>query len=115
MWLLERARISIPGKKTAAFVLGMALLAWLVVSSNIHRILADLARLGPGLVVILALEFVADGFNTLGWWFTIPAAGRNGIYCRLFWVRSAGNALNQSIPAASLAGEPANPCVGGNR
>lgn len=85
----------------------MALLAWLVVSSNIHRILADLARLGPGLVVILALEFVADGFNTLGWWFTIPAAGRNGIYCRLFWVRSAGNALNQSIPAASLAGEPA--------
>ena len=99
--------ISLPGKKTAAFVLGAALLAWLVVSSNIHAILADLARLGPGLVVILALEFVGDGFNTLGWWFTIPAAGRNGMYRRLFWVRSAGNALNQSIPAASLAGEAA--------
>lgn len=99
--------ITLPKAQTAAFVLGIALLAWLVVSSNIRAVLMDLARLGPGLFVILALEFATDGFNTLGWWFTIPTAARNGIYRRLFWVRSAGNALSESIPAASLGGEPA--------
>lgn len=61
----------------------------------------------PGLIVILALEFVIDAFNTLGWWFTLPVAERVGTYRRLFWVRCAGSALNESIPAASVGGEPA--------
>lgn len=89
------------------FLLGAGLLAWLILSSGIGSILTDLSHVGPGLLVIIALEFVIDGFNTLGWWFTLPAAERAGTYCRLFLVRCAGNALNESTPAASLGGEPA--------
>lgn len=100
-------RINSRVKKTASFLLGAGLLAWLVASSGIGPIFADLSDVGPGLIVILALEFVIDAFNTLGWWFTLPVAERVGTYRRLFWVRCAGSALNESIPAASVGGEPA--------
>ncbi|MDR3566787.1 MAG: flippase-like domain-containing protein [Syntrophobacteraceae bacterium] len=94
-------------KGAASFLLGAGLLAWLVVSIGADSILADLSRVGAGLLVILALEFVVDALNTLGWWYTLPVAERKGVWRRLFWVRSAGNALNESTPAASLGGEPA--------
>ena len=88
-------------------MLGAGLLIWLSVSSGIGSILSDLSRVGPGLLVILILEFVIDAFSTLGWWFTLPVAERAGNYRRLFWVRCAGSALNESTPAASVGGEPA--------
>jgi uncharacterized protein (TIRG00374 family) len=94
-------------KKAASFLLGAGLLVWLVASSGIGSILDGLSRVGPGLFVILALEFVIDAFNTLGWWFTLPVAQREGTYCRLFWVRCVGSALNESTPAGSVGGEPA--------
>ncbi len=100
-------RINSRVKRAASFLLGAGLLVWLAVSSGIGSILADLSRVGPGLIVILALEFVIDAFNTLGWWFTLPVDERAGNYCRLFWVRCAGSALNESTPAASVGGEPA--------
>ncbi len=100
-------RINSSVKKTASWLLGAGLLAWLIASSGIGSILADLSRVGPGLLVILALEFVIDAFDTLGWWFTLPVGQREGVYRRLFWVRCAGNALNESTPAASVGGEPA--------
>jgi len=104
---LSAFRINSRVKKHAAFLLGAGLLVWLVVSSGIGSILAGLSRVGPGLLVILALEFVIDAFNTLGWWYTLPVGERAGTYRLLFWVRCAGNAINESTPAASVGGEPA--------
>jgi uncharacterized protein (TIRG00374 family) len=104
---LSSIRIISRIKKTAPFLLGIGLLTWLAVSSGISSILADLSRVGPGLIVILVLEFVIDAFNTLGWWFTLPVAERRGNYRLLFLVRCAGSALNESTPAASVGGEPA--------
>jgi uncharacterized protein (TIRG00374 family) len=104
---LSSFRIGSRLKKTAPLLLGAGLLAWLAVSSGIGSILSDLSRVGPGLFVILALDFAVDAFNTLGWWFTLPVEQRTGAYRRLFWVRCAGNALNESTPAASVGGEPA--------
>jgi uncharacterized protein (TIRG00374 family) len=100
-------RINSRVKRAASYLLGAGLLVWLAVSSGIGSILADLSRVGPGLFVILALDFVIDAFNTLGWWFTLPVAERAGNYRRLFLVRCAGSALNESTPAASIGGEPA--------
>lgn len=104
---MSPSRIGPRAARIASLLLGGALLAWLVVSSDVDSILADLSRIGPRLVVILGLEFAVDAFNTLGWWFTIPVAERAGIYGWLFWVRSAGTALNEATPLASLGGEAA--------
>jgi len=104
---LKALRISSRAKKAATFLLGTGLLIWLVVSSGIHSVLTDLSRVGSGMFIILALAFLTDAFNTLGWWFTFPVAERAGTCRRLFWVRYAGRALNESTPLASVGGEPA--------
>jgi uncharacterized protein (TIRG00374 family) len=93
--------------RIVSFLLGGALLAWLIVSNGAASIVADLGRVGPGVLIILAIEFGAHALNTLGWWFTLPTGERAGTYAWLFWVRSAGQAINESTPAASLGGEPA--------
>ena len=84
---------------------GAALLVWLVVSIGVDSIIADLARIGPRLLVVLALELAIEAFNTLGWWYVVPVAERSGTYGWLYWVRCAGNALNEATPTASLGGE----------
>lgn len=95
------------GIRIVSLLLGALLFTWLVLSSGIRSVLADLALVGPGLVIVLALEFLAHACNTLGWWFTLPVAKRTGTFGWLFWVRSAGQALNEATPVASLGGEPA--------
>ncbi len=96
-----------PVIRIVSVLLGAALLAWLVLSSDVASLLADLGRIGPRLFVILVLELVVDAFSTLGWWFTLPRAKRTGTYGRLFWIRSAGSALNEATPTATLGGEAA--------
>ncbi len=93
--------------RAAWILLGVALLACLIYESGPAKIVSDLALVGAGLIVVVALEFVVDGFNTLGWWFTFPPGLRTGSFRRLFFVRLAGTALNQTLPAASMGGEPA--------
>ncbi|MDO8432607.1 MAG: flippase-like domain-containing protein [Candidatus Binatus sp.] len=94
-------------QRAAWTMLGVALLCILIYESGPRRIVTDLSSVGIGLVAIILLEFIVDGFNTLGWWFTFPSELRRGSYRRLFFVRLAGTALNQTIPAASIGGEPA--------
>ena len=94
-------------KRVAWASVGVALLVILIYESGPTRIASDLQSVGGGLIVIIALEFVVDGFHTLGWWFTFPPDARRGTYWTLYFVRLAGTALNQTIPAASMGGEPA--------
>jgi glycosyltransferase 2 family protein len=88
-------------------VFGTLCLIVLIVESGLARISSDLGLIGSELLVVIALEFIVDGFNTLGWWFTFPAEKRAGAFPRLFFVRLAGTALNSLLPAASMGGEPA--------
>ena len=94
-------------KRVAWASIGIALLVVLIYESGPTRIAADLQSVGRGLIVVVAIEFVVDGFHTLGWWYTFPPEARRGSYWTLYFVRLAGTALNQTIPAASMGGEPA--------
>jgi uncharacterized protein (TIRG00374 family) len=100
-------RINTKTIRAASFLLGLGLIVWLILSTGVRSILNDLSRVGAGVILIFALELVADACNTLGWQYTLPANERRGTYCRMFLVRAAGNAINESTPAASLGGEPA--------
>jgi uncharacterized protein (TIRG00374 family) len=96
------------GRKRIAWAsLGALLLGCLIYESGPAKIVSDLGLVGGGLISIVALELVVDGFNTLGWWFTFPGDVRRGSFRTLFLVRLAGTALNQTLPAASMGGEPA--------
>ena len=93
-------------KQLTGASVGLALVAVLIYESGPAAILSDLKLIGRGLLAIIAIEFVVDFFNTLGWLFTLPAHHRRGQVGRLFLVRLAGTALNQAIPVASMGGEP---------
>jgi uncharacterized protein (TIRG00374 family) len=94
-------------RRVAWASVGATLLVVLIYESGPTRIAADLQSVGRGLIVVIAIEFVVDGFHTLGWWYTFPPEARGGSYWTLYFVRLAGTALNQTIPAASMGGEPA--------
>lgn len=92
--------------QAAALVLGLGFFAYLVYRIGVDSILRDLRAIGWGLGIIILLELVLDGFNTLGWRYTIPPANRHVGFWRLYLVRMAGSAFNQVIPSATMGGEP---------
>ncbi len=94
-------------RRGAWILLGVSLLVFLIYQSGPLRIASDLTLIGGGLAVVVALEFIVDGFNTFGWWLTFPPGLRAGTLPKLYFVRLAGTALNATRPAASIGGEPA--------
>jgi uncharacterized protein (TIRG00374 family) len=92
--------------QTAALFLGLGFFAYLVYHFGIDSILDDLATIGWGLGIIVLIELLLDGFNTLGWRYTFPPASRNVSFWRLYLVRLAGSAFNQVIPSGTMGGEP---------
>ena len=77
-------------KRLMGASVGLALVAVLIYESGPALILSDLKLIGGGLLAIIAIEFVVDFFNTLGWLFTLPPHHRRGQFGRLFLVRLAG-------------------------
>lgn len=88
------------------FVLGVALLAYLLNRFGSAKVWLDLRSIGWRLVAIVALEALVSAASARVWWHTLPSQTRRGYFARLFLVHLAGSALNQSTPGASLGGEP---------
>ena len=93
-------------RRFAGASVGLALIGILIYESGPMAILSDLRLIGRGLLGIIAIEFGVDFFNTLGWFFIFPAHLRSRLFGRLYLARLAGTALNQTVPAASMGGEP---------
>jgi len=98
--------LSRTAKRLIGASVGLALVTILIYESGPAAILSDLKLIGRGLLAIIAIEFVVDVFNTLGWFFSLPPDHRRGQFGRLYLVRLSGTALNQTMPAASMGGEP---------
>jgi uncharacterized protein (TIRG00374 family) len=87
-----------------AFLAGLALFAWLIFRIGPSVIGRNLARVGWGFALVLALESVTVTFLTLGWRRTLPA-GRRVPWASLAAMRLAGDAVNTLAPAAVVGGE----------
>jgi hypothetical protein len=88
-----------------SIILGIALLSFLVWKIGISELWEELARLGWGLVLLIAIEGVADIFHTLGWRRCLGGNQRSIPFFRLFRIRLAGYAINYLTPTATLGGE----------
>jgi uncharacterized protein (TIRG00374 family) len=89
-----------------ALVIGAAFFGYLIYSIGPAAILRDLHSMGWGLALIILLELGVDAMNTLGWRFTFPRHERHISFASLYLVRMAGTAFNQTLPSASVGGEP---------
>jgi uncharacterized protein (TIRG00374 family) len=94
------------GVRVLAFVLGAALLGYLLYGYGSARVWLDLQALGWRLAVIVALEVLVSAMSAQAWWYTLPRQTRHGCWRRLFAVQVAGSALNETAPGAPLYGEP---------
>lgn len=88
----------------ALLVLGAALFASLVASVGPEALWRDAARLGWGVVIIVAVEGLGDLFHTCAWQRCFHTAQRPGVL-RLWWPHLAGAAINYVTPTATLGGE----------
>lgn len=85
-------------------VLGGALFAWLVSQVGVASLWDDAARLGWGVVVIVAIEGVGDLLHTFAWQRCFHPGHRPRLL-RLWWPHLAGAAINYVTPTATLGGE----------
>ncbi len=90
-----------------AAALGVMLFVWFVREAGPARIVAAFVELGPRLPVLLLPYAGVYLFDTIGWAYAFPsAAGSQLSACELFRIRTAGEAVNNLVPSAYLAGEP---------
>lgn len=87
-----------------AFALGATLFLALLLRVGPERLWQDAAVLGWGLVLIVAIEGVADLVHTRAWRSCFAPGHRPGLF-RLWWPHLAGAAINFVTPTATLGGE----------
>ncbi len=87
------------------FVVGAALLIFLISRTGVDNLYADITLIGWGFVLVLAQEIVAHTANTLGWHFAISPEKRTVSFARLFVFRLAGDGINHLTPTATIGGE----------
>ena len=88
------------------FLLGIAVLAWLVFHIGLATLGAELQKLGINLVWVLLPSVAMYLLEALGWRMTLGRHAQKIRFDRLFLTRMAGEAINFTTPAAYLGGEP---------
>ena len=87
--------------------LGLLLLAFVIIETDMSEVAGQISKVGFGFLVILGIYFVAFSIDTFTWQLTIRSIPLNGLWAYRTWVlRMVGEAFNNVIPAASLGGEP---------
>ena len=92
---------------TAVLLLfGAAGLAWLLFHIGIPTLVAELQKLGTGVVWVLLPSVAMYLLEAWGWRVTLGRHAKKVPFHRLFLIRMAGEAVNFTTPAAYLGGEP---------
>ncbi len=93
--------------KIIFFIVGLALLGWVVQQTNIAETLELVSQIGWGFLLVLFFYFLAFLFDSLTWQMTVISAPLTPKWLyRFFNMRLAGEAFNNTLPAASMGGEP---------
>lgn len=107
----DREGLPVPARRVhllqwIALGAGLACFTALLHNVGLATLVEGLRQIGWRLLVVIALEFAIDGFNTLGWRSTFEPADRHVGFAWLYLARLAGTAFNQVLPAAAVGGEP---------
>ena len=90
--------------KLVLILLGLGLTTMLVRSVNLHALWHDLAAVGIGMTVILALHVAAIAIDGLAWRALLPVRGVRAL-ALLFWARWVRESANLLLPVAQVGGE----------
>jgi putative membrane protein len=92
--------------KLIFFILGVALLGFVISQTDITHALSLLRQIGWGFIAIFALYFVGFMIDVYAWQLATPGVPLDVKWLyRFFQVRLAGEAFNTVTPTASMGGE----------
>lgn len=93
--------------KVFYLLIGVALLGVVIVGIDLSEVGGQIAKVGFGILVILAIYFVAFAIDSFTWQMTIPSIPLNGLWAYRTWkLRMVGEAFNAVMPAGGMGGEP---------
>lgn len=86
---------------------GVALLAWVIAETDLVQVGGQISQVGAGILVILAIYFVAFAIDSATWHITIPSLRLNATWAYRVWkLRMVGEAFNTVMPGGGMGGEP---------
>ncbi|MCH7865661.1 MAG: flippase-like domain-containing protein [Proteobacteria bacterium] len=93
--------------KVFYLLIGVALLGVVIAGIDLSDVGGQMAKVGFGILVILAIYFVAFAIDSFTWQMTIPSIPLNGLWAYRTWkLRMVGEAFNAVMPAGGMGGEP---------
>jgi len=93
--------------KVFYLLIGVALLGVVIAGIDLSEVGGQIAKVGFGILVILAIYFVAFAIDSFTWQMTIPSIPLNGLWAYRIWkLRMVGEAFNTVMPAGGMGGEP---------
>jgi len=93
--------------KILYLLIGVALLAVVIAEINVAEVADQVARVGFGFAVILAVYLVAFVIDSVTWQMTIRGVPLNASWAYRVWkLRMVGEAFNTVMPGAGMGGEP---------
>ncbi len=88
------------------FLVGLGGMAYLIHKVGVAAILEKFTQLGWGLALLVFAFVVPSFFDSLGWRFAFKTLPRGLTQWRLFWIRVAGEAVNNTTWSMDMGGEP---------
>ena len=93
--------------KVFYLLIGVALLGAVIAGIDLSEVGGQIAKVGFGFLVILAIYFVAFAIDSFTWQMTIQSIPLNGLWAYRTWkLRMVGEAFNAVMPAGGMGGEP---------
>ncbi len=86
---------------------GIALLGLVLAETDLAEAGAHVAEVGFGIVVLVAIYFIAFAIDSVTWQMTIRSVPLNPLWAYRVWkLRMVGESFNAVIPAGGMGGEP---------
>lgn len=86
--------------------LGVGLFVYLIIEVGWHQILDEILKLKWNIIPLILIYAIVYSFDTLGWRFGFKPETDWVGFRNLFWVRVAGEAVNNTTPTGYMGGEP---------
>jgi len=85
---------------------GVALLAFMIYQIGPGNIIQEFDKLGFYGLLVLVPYFFVYLFDALAWQLTLGDKARDVVFSKYFFIRTAGEAVNNITPSAYMGGEP---------
>ncbi len=95
-----------------ALVIGAALLAVVLMNTDLSQVRAYLSQVGIGIVLMIAVYSLAFVLDSWAWLMTLRSLPLRVVWIFRFWmVRMVGEAVNNATPLAGMGGEPVKAAI----